>query len=38
MKKMTAMLLNYADFLARVDALGFMALSPILPGLPSLGR
>lgn len=34
---MTAMLTTYEDFVARVDALGFMALSPLLPGLPSLG-
>ena len=34
---MTARLTNYADFVARVEALGFMALSPILPGFPSLG-
>ena len=34
---MTAMLTTYEDFLARVEALGFMALSQILPGLPSLG-
>jgi hypothetical protein len=30
------MLNNYEDFLARVEALGFMALSTLLPGLPSL--
>jgi hypothetical protein len=34
---MTVLLTTYADFLARVEALGFMALSQILPGLPSLG-
>lgn len=33
----TALLSTYEDFIARVEALGFMALSPILPGLPSLG-
>jgi len=31
------MLTTYEDFLARVESLGFMALSNILPGLPSLG-
>jgi hypothetical protein len=31
------MLATYEDFLARVEALGFMALSHFLPGLPSLG-
>jgi hypothetical protein len=35
--KMTAMLTNYDDFVARVEALGFMALSRLLTGLPSLG-
>ncbi|MBW6474911.1 MAG: hypothetical protein K0B14_17425 [Anaerolineaceae bacterium] len=30
------MLMTYEDFLARVESLGFMALSPFLPGLPSL--
>lgn len=34
---MTAILMTYDDFVARVESLGFMALSPILPGLPSLG-
>jgi hypothetical protein len=34
---MTAMLTTYNDFIARVESLGFMALSHILPGLPSLG-
>ena len=34
---MTAMLSTYEDFIARVESLGFMALSPILPGFPSLG-
>lgn len=34
---MTAMLTTYEDFVARVEALGFMAFSPLLPGLPSLG-
>jgi len=33
---MTAMLTTYEDFVARVESLGFMALSPLLPGLPSL--
>ncbi len=31
------MLTTYEDFLNRVETLGFMALSNILPGLPSLG-
>jgi hypothetical protein len=31
------MLTTYEDFVARVEALGFMVLSPLLPGLPSLG-
>jgi len=31
------MLTTYEDFLERVESLGFMALSKILPGLPSLG-
>jgi hypothetical protein len=31
------MLTTYNDFIVHVDALGFMALSPILPGFPSLG-
>ncbi len=34
---MTAVLTTYDDFAARVEALGFMALSNILPGFPSLG-
>ena len=34
---MTAMLTTYEDFVARVESLGFMALSHLLPGLPSLG-
>jgi hypothetical protein len=33
---MTTMLTTYEDFAARVEALGFMALSSILTGLPSL--
>jgi hypothetical protein len=35
--KNTSMLITYEDFIARVESLGFMALSPILPGFPSLG-
>lgn len=31
------MLTTYEDFIARVESLGFMALSHLLPGLPSLG-
>jgi len=31
------MLMTYEDFLERVETLGFMSLSPLLPGLPSLG-
>jgi hypothetical protein len=31
------MLMTYEDFLDRVETLGFLSLSPILPGLPSLG-
>lgn len=31
------MLTTYEDFVARVESLGFMALSPLLPGFPSLG-
>ncbi|MFZ6028345.1 MAG: AlkZ-related protein [Chloroflexota bacterium] len=31
-----AMLTTYEDFIARVETLGFMAFSKILPGLPSL--
>jgi hypothetical protein len=34
---MTAMLTTYENFVARVESLGFMALSHLLPGLPSLG-
>jgi hypothetical protein len=34
---MTVMLTTYEDFVARVESLGFMTLSPLLPGLPSLG-
>lgn len=34
---MTDFLTTYDQFIARVEALGFMALSTILPGLPSLG-
>jgi len=34
---MTTMLTTYEDFVARVESLGFMALSHLLPGLPSLG-
>ena len=34
---MTAMLTTYEEFIARVESLGFMTLSPLLPGLPSLG-
>ncbi len=34
---MIVMLTNYEDFVARVESLGFLALSPSLPGLPSLG-
>ena len=30
------MLMTYEDFMDRVETLGFMALSPFLPGLPSL--
>jgi len=33
---MTNILMTYEDFLDRVETLGFMALSPLLPGLPSL--
>jgi hypothetical protein len=35
-RKMTNILVTYEDFLDRVETLGFMALSPLLPGLPSL--
>jgi len=31
------MLTTYEEFVTRVEALGFMALSPILPGFPALG-
>ena len=34
---MTIMLTTYEDFVARVESLGFMALSNLIPGLPSLG-
>ena len=34
---MTALLNTYDAFIARVEALGYMALSPLVPGLPSLG-
>jgi hypothetical protein len=34
---MTNMLTIYEDFVARVEFLGFMALSQLLPGVPSLG-
>ena len=34
---MTVMLTTYEDFVVRVESLGFMALSHLLPGLPSLG-
>jgi hypothetical protein len=34
---MTIMLTTYEDFVARVEFLGFMALSQLLPGVPSLG-
>jgi hypothetical protein len=37
MQKMTVMLTTYEDFIARSESLGFMALSHLLPGLPSLG-
>jgi hypothetical protein len=37
MQKLTAMLTNYEEFVARVESLGFIALSHILKGLPSLG-
>jgi len=33
---MSVTLTTYEDFLTRVETLGFMALSPLLPGLPSL--
>lgn len=34
---MTVMLTTYEEFVTRVETLGFMALSFILPGFPSLG-
>ena len=34
---MAVMLTTFEDFVARVESLGFMALSHLLPGLPSLG-
>jgi len=34
---MIEMLTTYQAFIDRVEALGFMALSPLLPGFPSLG-
>ena len=34
---MTVKLTTYQDFIARVESLGFMTLSPLLPGFPSLG-
>jgi hypothetical protein len=34
---MSAMFTMYEDFIARVETLGFMTLSRLLPGLPSLG-
>ena len=34
---MITMLTTYDDFIARVETLGFMPLSHLLPGLPSLG-
>jgi hypothetical protein len=34
---MTALLNTYDEFISRVEALGFMALSPLVPGVPSLG-
>lgn len=33
---MTTMLTTYEDFVARVESLGFMAFSSLLPGFPSL--
>ena len=33
---MTELLTTYDEFIVRVESLGFMALSPLLPGLPSL--
>jgi hypothetical protein len=32
------LLRTYEDFVARVDELGFMSLSPAIPGIPSLGE
>jgi len=34
---MSTALTTYEEFLARAEALGFLALSPIFPGMPSLG-
>lgn len=34
---MTILLTTYEEFIARVESLGFMALSNLLPGMPSLG-
>ncbi len=34
---MTAMLTTYEDLIARVESLGFMTLSHLLPGLSPLG-
>ncbi len=34
---MTVMLNTYTDFVARVEELGFMSLSQVTPGFPSLG-
>ena len=31
------LLTTYEDFIERVESLGFMTLSQIIPGLPSLG-
>jgi hypothetical protein len=36
-EKMTTILTNYEDFVDRVESLGFMALSNLLTGFPSLG-
>ena len=35
---MMDMLTNYEDFVARVESLGFMPLSPLVAGMPSLGE
>ena len=35
---MTRLLIKYEDFLDRVETLGFMSLSPLLPGLTSLSE